>query len=387
MAQVTGGLGVTPSGVHRRPNRTVLSILSSAISANSTSLCAHAECIFLGDFRFIFTLIPSMMDINGMREVLMSIAAWGRSTFVVAIFVSFSACSVADYEKPISDFADATTAAAEALDSLDQQITTLHIAALNAQVVANKKIIKFDDGDCESDSTNCRLVATDVISNESEPLTPKDTIGRLTALLRSIQAYAQNLTAVVRADTAAKVEMHTNSALGSINNLSATVEKFGGNKGVAVSDYTTSFGKLVNWAVGQYVAKVKLDALGQATKQAQPVIERASEIFEAAAKLISVPHRIKLSNAVDNSFQAFDTAHDESSLNDLIVKAKAYDSFLQAKPSAVFVKLREAHGALAAKLQDDDLSLSNVAGKIGAYVAEAKTLMKIVRELRDAGKK
>jgi hypothetical protein len=181
--------------------------------------------------------------------------------------------------------------------------------------------------------------------------------------------------------------MHTNSALGSINNLSATVEKFGGKKGVEVSDYTTPFGKLVNWAVGQYVAKVKLDALGQATTQAQPVIKRASKIFEDAAKLIAVPHKIKLSNAVDNSFQAFDTVHDESSLNDLIVKAKAYDSFLQTKPSSVFVKLSEAHGALAAQLQDDDLSLSNVSGKIGAYVAEAKTLLKIVSELREAGKK
>ena len=103
----------------------------------------------------------------------MAISGWSQATLVVAIFVSFSACSVADYEKPISDFAEATTAAADALDTLDQQITTLHIAALNAQVVANKKIVKFDDGDCQSGSTHCRLVATDVTSNVSEPLTPK----------------------------------------------------------------------------------------------------------------------------------------------------------------------------------------------------------------------
>jgi hypothetical protein len=315
----------------------------------------------------------------------MAIIGWSRATLVVAICITFSACSVADYEKPIGDFAEATTAATAALDTLDQQITTEYIAALKAQVLANKKIVNFDDGDCQVESKRCRLVATDVSSNESQPLTPEDTIGRLTALMNSIQAYARNLDAVVRADTAAKVAMHANSALGSINNLSATVEKFGGNQGVAVSDYTTPAGKLVNWAVGQYVAKVKLDALGQATQQAQPVIERASGIFETAARLMTVPPRSKLSNAVDNSFQAFDTAHDEGSLNNLIVKAKAYDRFLQAKPSSVFVRLREAHGALAAKLQDDGLSLSSVSGKIGAYVAEAKTLLKIVRELRDAG--
>ena len=57
-----------------------------------------------------------------------------------------------------------------------------------------------------------------------------------------------------------------------------------------------------------------------------------------------------LSNEVDKSSQAFDDDPNESNLNKLIAKAEAYDQFLLTKPDVVFARLREAHGALAAKL-------------------------------------
>ena len=321
-----------------------------------------------------------------MGEILMSIAAWRRSTFVVVIFASLAACSVADYEKPVSDFAGATNNAAEALVVLDTQITESYAAVLRARVLSDKLLVKFDEGDCLVTSERCRLVAVNR-DNQKEPLTPKDMIGRMVALMGSVRAYAQNLGAIVQADTAAQAATHVNAALGSVKNLSATVVSFGGKGGADISDYTTAAGKFVNWAIGQYVAKVKLDALREATTKAHPVIEEASRIFEDTAGLIALVPKGELSSEVEKSFQAFDDASNESNLENLIAKADAYDQFLRTKPATVFAQLREAHGALAAKLKNDDLSLSNVSAKIEAFVVEAKTLLSIVRELRDAGKK
>ena len=132
---------------------------------------------------------------------------------------------------------------------------------------------------------------------------------------------------------------------------------------------------------------MKLDALREATTKAHPVIEEASRIFEDTAGLIALVPKGELSSEVEKSFQAFDDASNKSNLENLIAKAEAYDQFLRTKPATVFAQLREAHGALAAKLKNDDLSLSNVSAKIEAFVVEAKTLLSIVRELRDAGKK
>jgi hypothetical protein len=246
--------------------------------------------------------------------------------------------------------------------------------------VSNDLFVRFDNGDCQSTSERCRLVAVKPDSSK-EPLTPKDMIGRMVALMGSVRTYAQNLGAIVQADTAEQVATHTNAALGSINNLSETIVKFRGEGRADISDYTTAVGKFVNWAVGQYVAKVKLEALRDATANAQPVIEEASHIFESTAKLIAQVPSGELSNEVDKSSQAFDDDPNESNLNKLIAKAEAYDQFLLTKPDAVFARLREAHGALAAKLKNDDLSLSNMLAKIEVFAGEAKTLLSIVREL------
>jgi hypothetical protein len=72
----------------------------------------------------------------------MSIAPWGRSAFAAAIIASLAACSVADYEKPVTDFAGATNNAAEALGVLDAQVTESYTAVLRS--VSCPTICLFD---------------------------------------------------------------------------------------------------------------------------------------------------------------------------------------------------------------------------------------------------
>lgn len=159
----------------------------------------------------------------------------------------------------------------------------------------------------------------------------------------------------------------------------------GAGAAAGVAEYKTSVGKAVNWLVGQYVAKVQVDGLKRATGHAQPVVDRAAELFESAAGIAADISKVDMANAVDESTDDFDDSGRDADLTTLLTHSRDYDRYLLAKPSAVFAQLKEAHDAPANKLHDDSLSLAEAMAKIETFAADAKALLEIVREFRTAG--
>ncbi len=308
-----------------------------------------------------------------------------RPMLAALLFASITACSVTDYKKPVSDFAEATRNAEDALVTLDAEVTEAYTAKLRAQALTQQTVVQKQTANCLQTSERCRLaiVGTD---SESEVFPPDSLLGNMVVLMGSIRTYADGLTEIVNADTAEQVATHVNATLGSVENLASTVEKLGGTGAASgVAEYKTSIGRAVNWVVGQYVAKVQVDGLRRATEHAQLVIARAGEIFEGTAALAVEIPKGDLVNKVDEAEETFNENRTESNLDNLVASATDYDRYLLAKPPAVFAGLKEAHDALANKLRDDELSLADVMAKIETFTAEAKTMLAIVREFANSG--
>lgn len=314
--------------------------------------------------------------------------ACGRLTLAVGLVVCITACSVADYQKPISDFAKATQNAETALVGLDEQVTEAYAALHRRRALAGERLVQRQGEDCLVESARCRLVVVDT-DRSTEPLSPDPALRNMITLMRSVRVYADGLSAIVNADTAANVATHVNATIGSVENLAKTVVKLGGQdttSSIDLSEYTTPVGQAVNWLVGQYVAKVQLDGLKRATKDAKDVVKAAASVFGSAAEVASVVPRAALAEAVSKRIDAFRDSQSDQNLNNLIESAAKYDQLLLAKPATVFARLDAAHEALVDKLQTDELSLANVMAKIEAFAAEAETLAKILKDLAAAGK-
>ena len=313
-----------------------------------------------------------------------SMLPW-RSSPIVAVVVLTTACSVADYKQPVSDFAMATQNAETALVGLNDEVTEAYEDRLREVALSDGAVVKAQPGNCLVTSERCQLEIQKA-DGSVEPFPPDPILGNMVILMRAVTVYAKGLGSIVEADTAEKVASSVNATLGSVENLAKTVDKVGGTSTAeSVADYKTSAGKAVNWLVGQYVAKVQLDGLRRATKDAQPVIADAAKLFEAAAAVAEDIPKLDMVNDVESSIDEFDQIRSKDRLSTLLVQSGNYDRYLLAKPSNVFAALRSAHDALANKLNNDDLSLVEAIAKIEVFAAEAKTLLEIVKEIRAVG--
>lgn len=206
-------------------------------------------------------------------------------------------------------------------------------------------------------------------------------------LMASVRMYAKNLEDLVKADTSAKVSASVNSTLGSVSSLADSVQKIGGVENtVDLEEYKTPIGDLIDWFVGNYVAAVKLDGLRRATTAADPVIAEASKVIGIAADAGSDIPKAALAEAASMRNDAFAEDRTASNLEKLIADAAAFDQFLLAKPDGVFAQMADAHHALTENLQGESPSIAVVAKKIKDFLAESENLLRIIEELRSAGK-
>jgi hypothetical protein len=307
-----------------------------------------------------------------------------RFIFFAAYALALTACSASDYSKPITKFADATTAADAALNGLNKVATDEYAEFLSRRAVANLELaVKARDGECELTSKRCRIVLQDPDTpDEARTYPPDPFLDNMVAVMAEIRAYAQNLAALVADDSAAKAETHVNAALGSIESLAVTVDKVDHKGQTTVPNFATPVGAAVNWILGQYANHVKLDGLKTATEEANPVIQRAAVLFKDAAIFASDPQRAELTKSFRDKIDAYQDARDDTAkLNDAAAAAKKYDDFLRAQPGETFLKMGEAHAALKEALRNPDASWPQVFAKIQNFAAQAEQLAKIVKDL------
>lgn len=303
----------------------------------------------------------------------------------LSILFLITACSTTDYQKPVDDFAAATTAAETALSQLNSQVTAAYKQVLDDSILNGKLFVRTADENCLTASKRCRLVAV-TADNETEPYPPEPPLTQMTLVMSGVKNYALNLKALLEADTARQVETQVNAALGSIQNLAETVaEAQGGAQPTEVPNFATPTGTAVNWIVGQYVESVKLRGLRQATASANGVIKEAASLFSVTSDFISDVPRSELAEEVSKAVDTFREASSKSNLATLAMTAAKYDELLTSTPPQLFERLGTAHDALANSLQDEGVTLAMAIARIEDFADEAQKLAKILKDLRAIG--
>lgn len=308
---------------------------------------------------------------------------------VALVCMPLMACSVANFRKPIEDFAQATRDTQDVLGGLDKEVTDGYADLIRRRVVAGQLLTRIQKDDCGVESARCRVVVVDKKGNE-QLLLPDSAMRKALVLMDSIRIYADGLAGIVNADTAAQVATQVNATVGSVKNLAATVAKLGGpdkTSTVDLTDYATPVGDLVNWFAGQYIARVQLDGLRRATVGARPVISGATEVFAKFANESSLVPRALMAEEVSLRIDALRITLNERNVEEASASARRYDRLLLSKPPVVFDRLQQSHEALVAKIHDEKVTLAEVIARIEVFAAEAKELANIVKELRTVGKK
>lgn len=308
-----------------------------------------------------------------------------RWSVVFLAAASLCACSTADYQKPIDDFATATADADTSLARLNEQVTAAYKAVLDRSIIDGKMFIKTAKADCETRSERCQLIVFAENEDESEPYPPKPPLTNMTAVMSGIARYAQNLKNLLEADTASQVEMQVNAALASVQNLAGTVAAAQGDAAAPVPEFATPVGAAMNWVVGKYVDHVKQDGLQEATAAANPVIQKAAALFAQTADFVSDVPRSTLAEDVSQALDAFRANGNAGNLAALSSSAAEYDQLLVSAPPQLFERLGAAHDALAQSLQDKDVTLADAIARIEAFSTEAQKLAKILKGLQAIG--
>jgi hypothetical protein len=310
--------------------------------------------------------------------------AGGRSIAALSCAFLLASCSTADYSKPVSDFAAATSASKAALADLNTQVTEAYRGVLDATILRGDVLLQQKTGDCQVGSVRCRLVLVDKDRKEVEPYPPEPPLARMTIVMTEIDAYAANLKALLEADTAKQAATQVNAALGSIQHLATTVASMDAEGGPAaeIPSFATPVGEAVNWVLGQYVEHVKLNGLQQATRAAQPVIRLAADLFAAAATFASDVPKIELANEVSTAQDTITANRSQIAISSYAQSAAKYDALLTSGAPDLFQRMGDAHDALAESLQDKQLTLATAYARIQAFAAEAEKLAKILQDLR-----
>ena len=307
----------------------------------------------------------------------------GLGVFTVALLLG--ACSTAEYGKPVNDFAKATDDASTVLAQLNTQVTQAYGEVLERSILNRRALVRFQSGqgsqDCLTTSERCRL---EIVTRDGkvEPYPPVPPLARMSLIMTQMNRYAANLKALVEADTARAVETDVNAALASTQNLAQILADLqGGGKSQPVPQFATPVGAAINWVVGQYVEHVKFAGLQRATSAAKPVVREAGGLFATTAGFVSDVARADLAEDVSRAVDAFRTSGSKANLAALAQSAARYDALLNATPPQLFQRMVAAHDALAESLQGENVTLVAAIARIEAFAVEAKTLVKILKDL------
>lgn len=305
-----------------------------------------------------------------------------KLALISALALVTTACStVTSYQKPVSDFAAATTDAATALAEIDKKTTKVYDEALRNEINNGTRLLRQEG--CQLTSERCQLIATNM-DRESAVFPPESVLNNIVTLMLGVTAYSQGLNEIVTADTAAKVAASVNATLGSVESFSKTV---GGGAAPTVSAYKEPGGKAINWIFSQRIARLQINGLQQATTAAQPVISQVATTLEATASLAEDMDLAPVLKQFDAAWEKYEEDPTESNLNTAIAKAAASDMVLRTRPSSVFAALNTAHESLTQSLNGEGVSVIEVMAKIELFAEEAANVAAIIRELDKANNK
>ena len=148
-----------------------------------------------------------------------------RTLIVLVLLIAVSACAAPNYSAVIKTFSDATSDAQIALKNLDDSVSQEYETFLKDRVLATPgSNLARVDTECRTREGRCRL---EILSSDpdlnGELFSPEPVLDDLVALMAHISAYARNLEALAKDQSAEEARSNVNAALGNIENLAKTL--------------------------------------------------------------------------------------------------------------------------------------------------------------------
>ena len=294
-------------------------------------------------------------------------------------------CSVADYREPVGDLHSAIETSIDTVHALDAEATAARNARWRAGIAAGTVLLGERDGQCAAGADACTLQIE--LSGDPTPrpypavtLMPKARIG-----LEALRGYVGKLKSIVEADAVGEVTTAANAALGSVRRIEVAIAKANGTRSAGtVADFTEPSVAAVGWLAGGYVDYVKYRALAQATRRAQPAINRLAALHAALGGTVTALEAADALQAFLAAQKRFDDAADAGKLRLKIVDryvaaAAAYDVSLRASTAAPLEAFTVAHARLAKQLNRvDGVTFADAYAAIGDLRERARAFKAVV---------
>lgn len=307
-----------------------------------------------------------------------------RVSFALLFALVLAACGTTrEYQAPVKSFAVATGAAQQ---SLDQYLTAFSSQIKEVQIkaaVERPVRAQVERGDCLVDSERCRVMFRMSRDDPPTSLSSDESFENISALLTEVKNYADGLNSIATSDSDEQAEAALASTKGNLENLAKLVA----GEGAGAADFAEPVAAAAAWAASEYIDQVRLDALREATAEADPLVGRANVLFEGVSRRVSEAARADLANEVTAREVVWRGEGGQAALTNLLTAATAYDAVLQTPPEAVFHELRQSHAALTQALNSREISLASVYARMDSLKAEAEKLKKVVTAFIAASKK
>ena len=300
-----------------------------------------------------------------------------------------AACASEPYKEPVATFAQAVTKSTEALAALDTHLATAHTDVQRARVLSLRFRVQLKNcGHQTESSEDCLLLLqeTDKQGNDiGDPLSlqPEAPLTEIRPLLGGIKSYADNLSAILNADTSEKVRNSVTKALGSVENIAQNekVQEKVSDQKAPTKDFSTPVAKVINWMVGKYVESIKIDAIRHATREADPIVHAATRVMIEAERQGEIVMDTMLVNTLRVRNDIWVVTPNEDNLNNLIAAVEALQRFRGRTRHSLFESLARAHRSLTKRVANSgELSWTTTMANVEQFKSEANTLLQIIDE-------
>ncbi len=334
-----------------------------------------------------------------------------------------TACASLDYTKPITGFTDAVTVAeAGFLDAQteiekDQHDAAIELAQKNphwvrryskhdclpAHIETDADIGKpptSDDADIDADKiaaevNRCRLVLREKLNGLGGiPLSFSDKSLDLRRLMTPLRTYAVNLKRVAEADSTEAVASALVAAAAQVTKLAKTVSDYNkenGNPETKLEERITAYTGPVQETLGvlltQYLEEQKLEALREATKRADIVMDAVAAALGSVVD--GAVHGVELNRQYERYRELNQDSADEISeqkLQQRIDNAAKMDEILRSAPTKAFAELSRAHHELTTFLAEGNPSTASFWESLENFVTEAEQVAVIAAKYKEADK-
>jgi hypothetical protein len=305
-----------------------------------------------------------------------------RAFLLLATTLALAGCATSlATTAAIQGFAEATTAASEGLQALDESAAA-RLAVVQRESVLERPVrVRAEEDSCLATSARCALVYRKTRDSTPVAFAPASLIPQQREIMQTIAAYADALVAMQEADATKEMNAAIDSASGSIARLGALAPPHG----LALAAAAPAIGRAAKLAFSLWQEHVKRKATREAVDAMDPVLQEAARLMSDTARFASLPSKRVLADAYDAAEEKLrDGSATKGELDAYVKAARSLDAVLSIDDRAVFVQLGKAHAALREALTDPKVDFATAVQAIQAFASRANELLEIAQELRQA---